>query len=150
MRKKTLLAAILAAPLLLAGTGVAISHGPGGQGQGSWGMGPGMMHGMMHRMMGQGMMGPGMTNPGMMGPGMHGLMGPGYGAAPDGGVDLSVVDVRNRLERWLAMNANPRLKVGDVKKQDDNLIIADIVTREGSLVDRYRVDRRTGATRRTP
>jgi hypothetical protein len=103
-------------------------------------MGPGMM--------GPGMMGPGMMGPGMMGPGMMGpgTMGPGYGMGPAArsDQDLSADDVRARLEQSLAWHGNKRLKVGDVKEADDDSIIAEIVTQDGSLVNRFKVDRHSG------
>ena len=97
-------------------------------------MGPGMM-------MGQGCWGPGC---GMMGPGMMSGYGPGMmmqGHGPGSGpgtmrtrmvwpsdLNLSTDDVKNYLERWIAMKGNPRLKVGDVKEKDADTIEADIVT----------------------
>ena len=146
----------------------ASAHGPGGgyggygmmgpgYGMGmmgpGYGMGPGMMgpgYGMGPGMMGQGMMGPG-YGMGMMGPGM---MGYGYGGGPGYGMwggkdkDLTVDDVRGNLERWLSWQANPRLKLGDVKEDGKDAIVAEIVTKEGSVVDRLRIDRSTGAMRR--
>lgn len=129
----------------------AVAHGPGGQ-YGSYGMmGPGMMG---PGMMGPGMMAPGygmMMGPGMMGPGMMGpgMMGPGYGMWSRGDVNLKADDVRKNLERWLAWQGNPRLKVGDVKEEGEDTIVAEIVTKEESaLVDRMRIDRTTGAMRR--
>ncbi|MBW7852154.1 MAG: hypothetical protein H3C38_16790 [Rhodospirillales bacterium] len=139
----------------------AFAHDP----RGGWGSGwdGGMMgHGMMGPgMMGPGMMGPGWGGPGMMmGPGMMG-MGPGMGpgmmgqGAPcwgSGGqpaaLDLKPEDVRQRLERQLAWMGNPRLQVGKVAEADANTITAEIVTKEGTLVDRFAVDRATGASRR--
>ena len=102
-------------------------------------MGSGMTgSGMMGPMMGQGMMGPGM---GMTGPGMMGSMSGAPGEA-----QLSKDDVKANVERWLAMQGNPRLKVGDVTEQSDT-VTADIVTIDNSLVQRLAVDRRTGMMR---
>jgi hypothetical protein len=130
-----------------------------------FGMHPGMMmhhgmlgHGMMHHgMMGPGMMGPGMMGPGMMGPGMMGrgmgqgmMMEPGSGMHGGGQADLSADEVRARLERWLAWQGNPRLALGDVTEESEDAVVADIVTQDGSLVDRLRVDRHTGAMQRVP
>ena len=42
------------------------------------------------------------------------------------------------------MQANTRLKVGDVKEKDADTIVAEVVTKENSLVQRFVVDRRTG------
>jgi hypothetical protein len=110
-------------------------------------MGPGMMG----QGMGQGMMGQGM-GPGMMGqsfgPGM--MMGPGaggYGARVTPRTDLSTDDVRHFFEDRLAWHGNDRLRVGEVKEADDDAITADIETVDGSLVQRFQVDRHSGAMR---
>jgi len=100
------------------------------------------------------MMGPGTgMRPGMMGSGMmgHGY-GMGRGMRPGQGFggrivpwkDLSTDDVRHTLEHRLEWRGNKRLKVGEVKQADDDTIIADIVTQENSLVQRFKVDRHTG------
>jgi hypothetical protein len=89
-------------------------------------------------------MGPGMGQG--MGPGNGGGMGPGYG----GGMpmfrdrDLGADQVRHILEHQLAMQGNPRLKLGEVKEADADSITAEIVTQDGSLVQKYSVDRHTG------
>ena len=148
----------------------ASAHNPGfgpgyfmGPGYGMMGPGYGMMgpgYGMMGS--GYGMMSPGYgtmgTGYGMMGPG-YGMMG--YGMMPGPGMmgfvgpsrqgaDLSTDDVRTTLERWLAWQGNSRLKVGDVKEESADVIVADLVTQEGSLVDRFKVDRHTGLMQRVP
>jgi hypothetical protein len=110
-------------------------------------MGPGMMgQGMGPGMMGQGM-GPGMMGQGF-GPGT--MMGPGaggYGARVTPPADLSTDDVRHFFEDRLASHGNDRLRVGEVKEGEDDAIIADIETVDGSLVQRYQVDRHSGAMR---
>lgn len=114
--------------------------GPGGTGTGPGTMGPGMM--------GPGMMGPGMMGPGTMG-GWQGAPCPGMRKGAEKGRDLTAEDVRARLEAWLEAQGNPRLTVGDVKEKDEDTIVADIVTKEGGvLVDRFEIDRHTGAVRR--
>ena len=135
--------------------------GPGMMGQGQmgpgYGMGPGMMgqgqmgpgYGMGPGMMGQGQMGPGYgMGPGMMGQGQmgpmmgQGQMGPGMmRPLPE---DLSTAQVRHMMEHQLAWQGNPNLKVGKVEDKDDDTIIADVVTQDGSLVQRLEVDRHTG------
>ncbi|WP_193367856.1 hypothetical protein [Pelagibius marinus] len=108
--------------------------GPGGQGHG---MGPGM---------GQGM-GPG-TGPGTgqgMAPGMGQGMGPGM--IPPTARTLSADDVKTMLERRLAWQGNPHVKLGEVAEKDDDTIVAEIVTQDGSLVQRLEVDRHRGWTR---
>ncbi len=131
----------------------------GGQGFGAPGMmmGPGMMTGpgMMAPRGGQqfgggpGMMVPGQGGPGAMAPrGGPGMMAPGPRTALPG-EDLTAEDVRARLRNWLRHMGNPRLELGEVKEVDEDTIIADIVTKEGKvLVDRFRIDRHTGAMER--
>jgi hypothetical protein len=86
-------------------------------------------------------MGPGMMGYGMMGPGMM-----GWANRPQQGtLNLSTSDVKASVERWIAMNGNPRLKVGAITEKDANTITADIVTAEKDvLVQRFSVDRHTG------
>ena len=91
------------------------------------------------------------------GPGMMGGNGPGYGPGygPRGAAqgdqnanqNLTTDDVKTRVERWLAWRGNPRLKVGEVKEKDADTIIADVVTKDNSLVQRFIIDRHTGAFR---
>jgi pre-mRNA-processing factor 40 len=124
------------------GPGQGYGPGPGyGMGPG-YGYGPGPGYGM-----GPGMMGPGYgMGPGMMGPGYGYGPGPGYGmgpaTAPD--KDLSADDVRARLDQSLTWHGNKRLKVGEVTEADDDTIVAEIVTQDGSLVQRFKVNRHTG------
>jgi hypothetical protein len=137
-------------------------------------MGPGMMgQGMM---MGPGMMGPGYGPEGdempMMGPGgQHHGMGPGMGQGMGQGMapgmgqgsgpgmgmgqgmmqpsarSLSADDVKTMLGWRLVWQANPHVKLGNVEEKDDDTILAEIVTRDGSLVERLEVDRHSGWTR---
>lgn len=118
-------------------------YGPG-YGMMGYGMRPGMMG--HHPMMGAGMMGPGYG----YGPGMG--MGQGFGpcgqAAANGAEeDIGADDVTARLERWLAIQGNDRLQLGKVVEVDDDTITAEIVTVDGSLVQKLTVDRHTGWTR---
>lgn len=128
------------------------------------GMTPGTM-GMMHgdggmggmaggRMMGSQMTGPAgmMGQGGMMGRGMMmGMMGDGQAfimrPAP---AQLSADDVSYNLARMLELRGNPHLKVGKVADKNDATILGEIVTSEGSLVERYEVDKRTGLARMVP
>jgi hypothetical protein len=121
------------------------------------GYGPGMGHmgyGMMGHGWGRGMMGQGWGHGhgyGMMGPGRgHGMMGYGPGggyadcpAFQAAAEDMTVDDVKAMLERRLEMWGNERLKVGAVTEQDDR-ILGEIVTQDGSLVDKFAFDRRSG------
>ena len=158
MLKRTLLASGMAAVVGLGTSALALAHGPDatcpnqpcGWHQG-WHMGPGMM--------GQGQMAPGYgMGPGMMGPGTmgQGHMGPGYGMGPgqmSPGMrqplrqDLSAADVQHMMEHRLAWQGNPNIKVGKVEDKDDDTIVAEIVTQDGSLVERLEVDRHTGSMR---
>jgi hypothetical protein len=145
------------------GPGMGYGMGPGmgygmGPGMMGYGMGPGMMgYGMGPGAMGQGMgpgaMGQGM-GPGAMGQGMGpGAMGQGMGPGAMGqGMmgqgaeqsDLSADQVRQMMQDRLAWQGNPHLKLGDVTEKDDDTIVADVVTQDGSLVERYEIDRHTG------
>jgi hypothetical protein len=151
---------------------LALAHGPGatrwgGAGPAGYGMmghhsmmgqGPGMMGGPM---MGQG---PGMTGGPMMGMG-YGMMGmgPGPGADRGGGRNawmpmwgpepsrpLSTDEVRRMVDGRLAWRRNDRLKLGKVEERDANTVVVEIVTLDGSLVDRMGIDRQTGRGRRLP
>ena len=58
-------------------------------------------------------------------------------------MNLSVDDVRNYLSSRLDRLHNKRLKLGDVKP-DDSTITVDVVTVDNSLVQRLKINRRTG------
>jgi|SRR3990172_3273755 len=60
------------------------------------------------------------------------------------GRTLSTDDVKTYLERWIAWQRNSRLKVGEVKEKDADTIVADVVTRDNSLVQRFLVNRQSG------
>ncbi len=156
MLKRTLLAAGMVAAIGLGTSAMALAHGPDatctnqpcGWHQG-WHMGPGMMgQGQMGQGMGQGQMGPGMMGQGQMGQGMgQGQMGPGM--VQPLRQDLSAADVQHMMEHRLAWQGNPNVKVGKVEDKDDDTIVAEIVTQDGSLVQRLEVDRHTGWMRPT-
>lgn len=95
---------------------------------------------------GYGMRGYGMMHPGMMGPGMMG-QGMIYGMPGRYEQEIAPEQVREMLQRRLDWHGNPRLKLGEIKPTEYGEILADIVTREGSLVQRLAIDRRTGALR---
>jgi hypothetical protein len=148
-----------------------MGHGPAGYGggwycpycgqyygpEGGYGMGPGMMGpgwgygmgpGMMGRGMGPGMMGPGWGygpgyGPGPMGPGM---MGPGYGYGPQyqqPQKPLEQKDAKGLLENYLQAGRNPNLKLGKIEDKGP-YFEAEIVTKNGALVDKILVDKNTG------
>lgn len=56
----------------------------------------------------------------------------------------TVKSVSALLEYRLITVNNPRLKVGKVT-EDDSAVRAEIVTKDGSLVDAYLIDKKTGA-----
>ncbi len=133
MRRPFFIVLVLAVTLfvLMCGYGAFVAPYSAG---GWWGMGPNMMGGP----------GPwGGYGPGMMRGYGPGVTGPGWNAAGRD-LNLSTDNVKNYFERWLAWQGNPRLKVGDVKEKDADTIVADIVTKDNSLVQRFIVNRRTG------
>ncbi|MDA0305367.1 MAG: hypothetical protein O3B76_03665 [Proteobacteria bacterium] len=149
MRNKALKATALVAALALGTAFIAaptFAHGPGGQGGQGGGWAGGGMMGHMGQMGGSGMMGGG------YGHGMMGGYGPGMGNQGDCpsaqkaafGNDLTVESVTKFLQQRLTHMGNDRLKVGEVKNQDDKTIIAEIVTQDGSLVQKMQFDRDTG------
>jgi hypothetical protein len=119
-----------------------------------YGMGPGMM-GRGYGMMGRGYgMGSGM----MMGRGYG--MGPGYGqgqgsmeTAPEQGeigptsgrleTPLKEDGARTTVENYLQSTRNPNLKLGKITEQG-NAFEAEIVTKDGSLVDKLLIEKSTG------
>ena len=127
-----------------------------GQGMAGGGAGPGMMGqmpmaGMMMCPMMRVMMGgqAGMGMPGMMG-NQHGMMGNqgGLFGAPLGAAEEMTEDrVRALLERQLDTLGNPRLKLGGIGTASDGSITAEIVTVEGSLVQKLAFNRYPGLFR---
>ena len=79
----------------------------------------------------------------MMGQGRSGMMGMAAPLAED----LSADGVRHMMEHRVARTSNPNLKVGDIVEKDDDTVTADVVTKDGSLVVRYMVDRHAGMMR---
>lgn len=147
--------ACIAGIVLLFSIDTALAQQQMGQGmmnQGMMNMGQGcpMMPGnMAGGMMGHGKMGGGMMHQGMMDGGMmqggtmQGGMADGSFVMTPARPLLSVADVTQNLERVLASKANPRLKLGTVAEKDANTIVGEIVTVDGSVVERYEVDRRS-------
>ncbi len=63
----------------------------------------------------------------------------------DGSVLSDHIDRSDTLiEHRVARTSNPNLKVGDIVEKDDDTVTADVVTKDGSLVVRYMVDRHAG------
>lgn len=106
-------------------------YGPGfgpGYGQG-YGMGPGMMYGGGPRY--------------GYGPGMMGW----WNQQPPADLNLTLEQVKSNFERWLTFHANPRVKLGPVTEKDGAVIVDIVTVDKGGLVQRFSVDRKTGATR---
>jgi hypothetical protein len=109
--------------------------------QPGYGQGYGMRGGQMgrgHAMHG-GKMGGGY---GMRGGQMGGGYGMGFGTTS--ATPVTVDQVKSMVIARLAMGNNPNLKVGEVTEKDENTISAEIVTLDGSLVQRLEFDRKTG------
>ena len=117
----------------------AMGRGFMGQGMGRGAMGQGMMPMMMMMRMHRAMMGRAMMGRGMMG---QGFANHGMRVTPS--LNITAKDVRRFLEKRLEWMGNKRLKVGAIKKADDDTITADIVTVDDSLVQRFTIDRATG------
>lgn len=90
---------------------------------------------------GMGHMGPG----GGMGQGMMGDQSMGHGMMMRPLRDALTADtVRQRMEHRLAWQGNPNIKLGEVRIMDEDTILAEIVTQDGSLVQRYEINRQYG------
>ena len=118
---------------------------------------PGRMGGMADAPMGHGMMsrkGQGEMPMGQMMRGQHGAMG-GHGLGPDalygmpqGSVtEMTPARVEAFLSHLLERHANPRLELGEVAEAEDGSITAEIVTTDGSLVQRLSFNRYPGLFR---
>lgn len=116
---------------------------------------PGAMGPMGRMMMGQMMMGAMMeTMTGMQpDPAMYAMMaaqGLLYGT-PHGETEEMTPDrVRAFLEQQLARHGNPRLALGEIAVADDGGILAEIVTVDGSLVQKLAFNRYPGLFRQLP
>jgi hypothetical protein len=62
-------------------------------------------------------------------------------------MNLSSNDVKTYFTNWLTAQGNPHLKLGNVTEKDADTITAEIVTQDGSLAQRFAVDRHTGTLR---
>lgn len=145
----------------------------GSQGPGYYGMGPGMMrgyggYGMGPQMMYRYGMGPEMMYRYGMGPGMmrgYYGMGPGrmygYGGGPgmgyhhgygmperygqQGSKPLSEEQVKQLVKNYVQNTHNPNLQVGKITKPSGkDYYVAQITTKDGSLVDKIEVNEYTG------
>jgi len=57
---------------------------------------------------------------------------------------LTKEDVETLMKAQLVWRANPNLKVGNIEVTGEHTMVAEIVTKEGSLVQRFEFDIRTG------
>jgi hypothetical protein len=108
--------------------------GPGTMGQGQMPMARGMMMcPMMQMMMG--------ARAGMGGPGMQ------LGMPRGSQEEMTPERVRTFVEEYLTRQGNPRLKLGEVTTAADGSITAEIVTVDGSLVQKLAFNRYPGLFR---
>lgn len=118
---------------------------------------PGRMGGMADAPMGHGMMGrmgQGDMPMGQMMRGQHSATG-AHGLGPDalygmpqGSVtEMTPARVEAFLSHLLERHANPRLELGEVAEAEDGSITAEIVTTDGSLVQRLSFNRYPGLSR---
>ncbi len=122
-------------------------------------MGQGMMG---QGMMGQGAMGQGMAGHGMMPisgagammpgiqsgvPNMMGALGAIYGMAGENQKEMTPERVRTWLETRLEWHGNPRLQIGEIGKAADGSITAEIITIDGSVVQKLAFNRYPGLVR---
>lgn len=90
------------------------------------------------------------AKPGMAAMPMRGGVGPGaiYGLPRAEQIETTPETVRAWLEERLAHHANPRLAIGGIAPADDGSITAEIVTVDGSLVQKLAFNRWPGFVRR--
>lgn len=84
---------------------------------------------------------------------MQGMMGgPGllYGMPHGATEEMTPESVRSFLEKRLEWHANPRLKIGTIATADDGGVTAEIVTVDGSLVQKLAFNRHPGLVRQLP
>ena len=155
MKKSTAILGALVLSTSLAAAGVVSAHSVNNQSPstpGAENMGPGMMgNNLMPQnksagpgnMMGSSMMGRNLGYGMMMGHRSH------HFQTSTVERNFSADDVRKILDGHLVWMGHKRLKVGDVKAQDDGTLLADINTVDGSLAMRMEVDPKTGAMHMT-
>ncbi len=134
MKKAMLIGSVLMLALIMSmPTLYAQQQGTQPQGQGwycPWmGQGGGMRHGggMGCCMMGQG------------GAGQSGMMAPNLNQ----GQPLSKEQAKQMLDNYVGYTNNPNLKLGEIADKGD-LFEATIITKDGSLVDKIQIDKKTG------
>lgn len=72
---------------------------------------------------------------------------PPYGMPQGSVAEMTPARVEAFLSQMLERHANPRLELGEVAEAEDGSIIAEIVTRDGSLVQRLAFNRYPGLFR---
>jgi hypothetical protein len=75
-----------------------------------------------------------------------GPSGPGYGSDlryQQGRQTLGKQEVKTMVDDYLSSTGNPNLKLGTISEKD-SVFEAEILTKEGSLVDRIAIDKITG------
>ena len=103
----------------------------------------------------EGMMGTGMMGQGMMGYGMMGQEQNMFEECeemvewmterkPQAGEALTQEDAVSIVEDYLKKINNPNLEVGEVERTEEEDYLVEIVTKDGSLVDKLEVNRLTG------
>lgn len=89
-------------------------------------------------------MGPGMMQRGH-GMGAQGRYGMGMRYGQQGGQPLSEAQIKNLLHNYVAGTNNPNLKVGKITKvPGKDYYVAEITTKDGSLVDKIDINEYTG------
>lgn len=127
--------------------------GAGMGGQGMMGM---MTPEMMQRMMAHGGMSGTMGGQGQMpmmgGMGASMMSGPAmlYGAPRGAQEEMTPERVRALLQQRLTQHGNPRIKIGEIAAAADGSITAEIVTVDGSLVQKLAFNRYPGLVRQLP
>ena len=127
---------------LLFGLSLAYAQQQSGDSQQAWqcpGMGQGRMmrhHGPGHMAMGPG--GAAMGNPQLC---------PAAMIQQNEGKPLNADQAKQLLDGYLSRQNNPNLKLGEVKESGD-VFEAAITTKDGSLVEKIQVDKKTGWFRR--
>ena len=127
------LALPLALALTLYGTDASAHMGYGPMGYG-YGMGPGMMGGWSGYCSGPGMMGYG------YGPQYGRQYGPQYQQPQK---PLNESQAKEMVENYLQATRNPNLKLGKIEDKGYAFEV-NIVTKDGSLVNKVMVDKNTG------
>jgi hypothetical protein len=59
---------------------------------------------------------------------------------------LKMEEAKEQVEDMLERSRNPNLKTGEIEDKEQFFVV-DVVTKDGSLVDKMEVDKRTGMMR---